>query len=180
MLTLITACEQKTNVVTSSQLESPQPVSTKLAMTWRVLNIMTLDGRKHALFGADELTNPYKGDTNINEVRSLLCFKKSSLSAPSGLPGSSTTPGGAVRDSWSGGRVLILSNIQASTLTSQAIADEKCRLEGLKIGENNFRMAEFHDGNAWSFWADASSTEAVNNPEVRYWVQINDQPANPW
>lgn len=36
-------------------------------------------------------------------------------------------------------------------------------------------MAEFHDGNQWNLWAagDISAGE-------RFWVYIDDQPANPW
>jgi hypothetical protein len=163
------------------------PQSLKKAMTWRVLNNTTIDGKKYALFGSDNLTNPYQGDTDINEVRSLLCIQKNNLPAPLGLPTSTTTPGGALRGSWSGGRVLIVPNIPAKTLTSQSLADEKCRLQGLQItGENGFRMAEFHDGDkraglaGWDFWAEVSSIEGLDNSNIRYWVQINDQPANSW
>jgi hypothetical protein len=161
--------------------------SSKKAMTWRVLNTVTIDGKKYALFGSDHLTNPYQGDTDINEVRSLLCIQKNNLPAPLGLPTATTTPGGALRGSWSGGRVLILPNVQASTLTSQVLADEKCRLHGIQVtGENGFRMAEFHDGDrqagwaGWDFWAEASLIEGLDNSDIRYWVQINDRLANPW
>jgi hypothetical protein len=47
-------------------------------------------------------------------------------------------------------------------------------------------MAEFHDGDqhagvaGWDFWAEVSSIDGLDNPNIRYWVQINDQPANPW
>jgi hypothetical protein len=128
--------------------------SSKKAMTWRVLNTATIEGKKYALFGSDNLTNPYQGDTDVNEVLSLLCIQKNNLPAPLGLPTATTTPGGALRGSWSGGRVLIVPNVQASTLTSQILADEKCRLQGLQVtGENGFRMAEFHDGDQRSGWA---------------------------
>jgi hypothetical protein len=156
-------------------------------MTWWVLNTATIEGKKYALFGSDNLTNPYQGDTDINEARSLLCMQKNNLPAPLGLLTAATTPGGALRGSWSGGRVLILPNVQGSTLTSQVLADEKCRLQGLQVtGENGFRMAEFHDGDqlsgwaGWDFWAEVSSIEELDNSDIRYWVQINDQPANPW
>lgn len=161
--------------------------SSKKAMTWRVLNTATIDGKKYALFGSDNLTNPYQGDTDINELRSLLCIQKNNLPVPLGLPTATTTPGGALRGSWSGGRVLALANVRASTLTSQVFADEKCRVQGAQVtGENGFRMAEFHDGDqlsgwaGWDFWAEVSSIEELGNTDIRYWVQINDQPANPW
>jgi hypothetical protein len=161
--------------------------SSKKAMTWRVLNTTTIDGKKYALFGSDSLTNPYQGDTDINEMRSLLCIQKNNLPAPLGLPTSTTTAGGALRGSWSGGRVVIVPNIQASILTSQVLADEKCRLQGSQAkGENGFRVAEFHDGDqrsgwaGWDFWAEVSSLDGLDNPNIRYWVRINDQSANPW
>jgi hypothetical protein len=161
--------------------------SSKNAMTWRVLNTATINGKKYALFGSDNLTNPYQGDTDIREVRSLLCIQKNNLPAPLGLPPSTTTNGGALRGSWSGGRVVIVPNVPASTLASPVLADERCRLQGVQAaGENGFRMAEFHDGDqhagvaGWDFWAEVSSIDGLDNPNIRYWVQINDQPANPW
>jgi hypothetical protein len=161
--------------------------SSKKAMTWRVLNTATIDGKKYALFGSDNLTNPYQGDTGLNEVRSLLCIQKNNLPAPLGLPTSTTTNGGALRGSWSGGKVVIVPDVQASTLTSRGLADEKCRLQGRQVtGEGAFRMAEFHDGDqragwaGWDFWAEVSSIEGLDNRNIRYWVCINDQPANPW
>ncbi len=161
--------------------------SSRKAMTWRVLNTATISGKQYALFGSDELTNPYQGDTDINEVRSLLCLQKNNLPAPLGLPTSTTTAGGALRGSWSGGRVVIVPNVQARTLTSQTLADEKCRLQELHtMGEHDFRMAEFHDGDqrsgwaGWDFWAEVSSIEGLDNPKIRYWVWINDRSANPW
>lgn len=164
-----------------------RPQASKTAMTWRVLNTATINGKTYALFGSDDFTNPYHGDTDSNEVHSLLCIQKNNLPAPPGLPPSTTTSGGALRGSWSGGRVVIVPEVQASTLASQVLADEKCRLQGVQIvGETGFRMAEFHDGDrrsgwaGWDFWAEVPSIEALDNPNTRYWVWINDRPANPW
>jgi hypothetical protein len=37
-------------------------------------------------------------------------------------------------------------------------------------------MGEFHDGNGgWTWWGRGSI-----NSTTRFWVAINDQPANPW
>jgi hypothetical protein len=170
--------------LTTKDNRSPSP---KKAMTWRVLNTTTINGKQYALFGSDELTNPYQGDTDIKEVHSLLCLQKNNLPAPLGLPTSMTTAGGALRGSWSGGRVVIVPNVQASKLTSQGLADEKCHLQGQQVtGEDAFRMAEFHDGDrragwaGWDFWAEVSSIEGLDNRNIRYWVRINDRPANPW
>jgi hypothetical protein len=157
------------------------------AMTWSILNIIAIYGKVYALFGADAMTNPYRGDTDIQAVLPLLAIKKSGLPQPVGLPCTNTTNGGALRGSWSGGKVIIVPGIQGSSLISQAVADEKCRRQGLQLlGEDGFRMAEFHDGDnnagwaGWDFWAEASALSVVKIGETRYWVYINDQPANPW
>ncbi len=157
------------------------------AMTWCVLDIVILNGIPYALFGTDASTNPYSGDTDTNAVLPLLCFKKMGLPLPVGLPNSSTTNGGALRGSWSGGKVLVVPDVHGKILTSQSVADEYCRRQGLQVlGEDGFRMAEFHDGDrnagwaGWDFWADASAMPSLRISNMRYWVSINDQPANPW
>jgi len=85
---------------------------------------------------------------------------------------------------WSGGKVIVVPEVQGNSLISKEIADRQCQLQGLKVlGEDGFRMAEFHDGNreaGWNFWADASDVEKLKISDQRYWVSINDQPANPW
>jgi hypothetical protein len=161
--------------------------SERKAMTWSVLNVVILDGKPYALFGADAATNPYTGDTDINSVLPLLCIKKMGLPKPEGLHSSTMTNGGAIRGSWSGGKVIVVPDVQGKSLTSQVIADLQCRLQGLKVlGEDGFRMAEFHDGDreagiaGWDFWADASAIKMLKISDQRYWVSINDQPANPW
>ena len=158
------------------------------AMTWRVLKIVILNDTPYALFGSDATTNPYSGDTDTNIFLPLLGIKKSGLPAPAGLPSSHMTKGGAVRGSWAGGKVVIIPEVRGMTLTSQSIADELCRLQGLKIlGEDGFRMAEFHDGSdeggsvaGWDFWADASTMTDLKIDDTRFWVSCNDQQANPW
>jgi hypothetical protein len=168
----------------------PPPVemiSTRKAMTWSVLNIVVLNGKTYALFGADATTNPYSGDTDINAFLPLLCIKKMGLPKPTGLDDSTMTNGGAMRGTWSGAKVIVIPNVQGKSLKSQEIADLQCQLQGLKVlGEDGFRMAEFHDGDSlagwvgWDFWADASAIEMLKISSTRYWVSINDQSANPW
>ncbi len=162
-------------------------VPTRKAMTWSVLNIVVLNGKIYALFGADATTNPYSGDTDINAFLPLLCIKKMDLPKPAGLDNSSMTNGGAMRGTWSGAKVIVMPNVQGKSLETQEIADLKCQLQGLKfLGEDGFRMAEFHDGDraagmvGWDFWADASAIEMLKISGTRYWVSINDQSANPW
>lgn len=161
------------------------------AMTWKMLTSpLVLNGKTYVLFGSDNGqpggTNPYDGDTSINEYRSLLCINKDKLiPAPEGLPSSSVTPGGATKTSWSGGRVLIIPNIQGKQLTSKAVADKMCDQVGqITRGTSGYRMAEFHDGTGpnpgWSFWAEAYGDINGLAPSTRYWVYINDQSSNPW
>jgi hypothetical protein len=172
------------DIQTAGKSENPG-----LAMTWRVLETRTLNGKTYALFGSDEQTNPYEGDTSTQELRSLLCLRKGGLPEPEGLPEPTTTPGGALRGSWSGGEVLIVPNVQGTALRSQAVADRMCEYVGRATGRGiGFRMAEFHDGDqqagwaGWDFWAEAYAAEnGLPDATARYWVQINDQPAaNPW
>lgn len=160
------------------------------AMTWKMLTSpLVLNGKTYVLFGSDNGqpggTNAYNGDTSINEYRSLLCINKTGAPAPEGLPSSSVTPGGATKTSWSGGTALIIPNIQGKQLTSVAVADKMCEQVGqITRGTSGYRMAEFHDGTGpnpgWSFWAEAYGDINGLAPSTRYWVRINDQPANPW
>ena len=183
----VTTPTQASEPVTPPSNSNNAPSPTKRAMTWRVLKTAAVKGKYYALFGSDSQTNPYQGDTGINEVHSLLCINKINLPAPLGLPSPTTTTGGALRGSWSGGQALIIPNIQANALTSESIANETCRAQGQRLSNiDGIRMAEFHDGDrlaglaGWDFWAEVSSIEGLDNPNIRYWVQINDQNANPW
>ena len=169
----------------------PVAEANRNAMTWRSSpTTVVLNGKTYVLFASDNGqpggTDPYNGDTNIKEYRSLLCINKTGAPAPAGLPSSSVTPGGATKASWSGGTALIIPNIQGKQLTSQAVADKMCDQVGqITRGTSGYRMAEFHDGTGpnpgWSFWAEAYGDINGFAPSARYWVNINDQPgATPW
>jgi hypothetical protein len=145
--------------------------------------------KNYILVGTDEKSNAYAGDTDTKEAHGLLCIKKLNLPQPSGLsPAPSTTPGGALRDSWSGGYLFVIPNVTGTTLTSRAVADNLCNKYGQSnYGVTDYRMAEFHDGDqkglaGWSFWGDAaySATRGFEGFNDRLWVAINDQNANPW
>jgi len=80
---------------------------------------------------------------------------------------------------------MIIPNVLGSSLKSRADADRKCRRVGLDIhGITNFRMAEFHDGTGdwpgWSYWVQAFEPISGLNLQGRFWMAIDDQPANPW
>lgn len=157
-----------------------------LALTWQqVGSPLVLNGKTYVLFGHGGISNPYRGDTNINESRSLLCIKKTGAPAPLGLPAPVISPGGATTRSWSGGKVLVIPNIRGTQLTSLAVANNMCNQVGIIVtGTSGYRMAEFHDGTGnwpgWSYYAEAYGDINGLAPSTRYWVYINDQPANPW
>lgn len=144
--------------------------------------------KSYALVSADQQTNAYSGDTSINEAHSLLCIKQENLPKPAGLPAPETTPGGALKGSWSGGSIFAIPKVLGTKLTSRAVADGLCSDYGQnKYGVSGFRMAEFHDGDkagnpGWSYWGDTSKAaqrefEGFND---RFWVGIDDQKAKPW
>jgi len=72
------------------------------ALTWAIFqNFTSSNGNFYVLFGHGGGSNPYEGDTSINERRSLLCIRpltEGSRQAPPEMSPSSITPGGANRD----------------------------------------------------------------------------------
>ncbi|MER6363290.1 hypothetical protein [Kitasatospora sp. NPDC001527] len=137
------------------------PTEGHSGMTWRVLEQRS-DNIVHV--GSDSRTNPYKGDTYPSTELPVLCRYRDGRAAPSWLPLSST-------DAWAWGEVKLTPPIAGSELTSRARGDEIC---ASSLGGTNWRMAEFHNGGGWSFWANGTL------PNVRFWTAIDDQPANPW
>ena len=174
---------------------SAQAQTAKQAMTWRLIgnpSTVLTNGKTYVRIGSDSQTNPYSGDTNVSQALSLLCIRKSDELATNPIPDYAKpylTPGGASRNTWSGGQVFAIPNVVGSSLLSEADADEKCNAVGKLIyGLSGFRMAEFHDGTdpngtpGWDFWAQAYSTLSgfSTSATTGYWVKINDQNANPW
>jgi hypothetical protein len=145
--------------------------------------------KEYASFGTDFKSNVYGGNTPTSEAHGLLCVAKVNLPKPAGLPSPVTTPGGALRDSWSGGYVMVVPNVQGQKLTSKAVADSICNRYGRQnYGVAGFQMAEFHDGDnkagwaGWGFWGDASlaARRGFEGFNDRVWTSISDQNANPW
>jgi hypothetical protein len=145
--------------------------------------------KNYVLFGTDGNSNAYTGDTSTSEAHGLLCLAKVNLPKPAGLPAPVTTPGGALRDSWSGGYIMVVPNVPGQKLTSKAVADGICNSYGQQnYGVAGFKMAEFHDGDkqagwaGWSFWGDASlaARRGFEGFNDRVWTSISDQNANPW
>ncbi|MFJ9948456.1 hypothetical protein [Kitasatospora sp. NPDC091207] len=130
-------------------------------MTWALLE-RRADNLVHV--GHDGASNPYAGDTPPETALPLLCLNRDGRPAPDGIPA-----GGY--HGWAGGEVAPTPPMPGSRLSSRAAADEICST-GFGPG---WRMAEFHDGQGWSFWADGSLPTGL-----RFWTAIDDQSANPW
>ena len=135
-------------------------------MTWRVLD--SQDGVVRV--GADQATNPYSGDTSATADLPLLCLNQDGRAAPGGLALD-------FYNGWAGGEVRATPPVNGTALTSRKTADAFCATE-FGVG---WRMAEFHDGQVdgqrggWRFYANGQL-----QPDVRFWVAIDDQKANPW
>lgn len=130
------------------------------AMTWRV--------HKHSgpyvLVGSDAQTNPYQGDTQVDTALPVLCIKRDGRPAPTGIPFDAY-------NGWGAGEVKLTAPLPGSVLISLSAANAACA----RSFGSGYRMAEFHDGGGWNFWAQGALSTAS-----RFWATINDQPANPW
>lgn len=138
-------------------------------MTWSML-----EQRAGSLVhvGRDATTNAYNGDTPATAVLPVLCLLVTNSAAPSGI-------NLTMYEGWARGSVALTQPLSGTLLSSRAAADAIC---ASRFG-NGWRMAEFHDGrygpglsstSGWSFWASGQLASG------RFWVAINDQPANPW
>ena len=143
----------------------------------------------YVLVGADSHSNAYNGDTSTTHAGGLLCLAVQGLPKPNGLPPPVVTPGGALKNSWSGGYLFVVPSVLGTDLTSPAVADNMCATYGAqKFNVHGARMAEFHDGDnaagwaGWGFWARAlkSAMSPNNSYDGRLWIKINDQNSNPW
>ena len=132
-----------------------------LGMTWKLLGT----NGSYAHVGSDTQTNAYQGDTNPSTALPVLCLRQDGRAAPSGITFDFS-------NGWAQGEIRLTAPVQGLSLTSRAVADNLCA----STFGSGFRMAEFHDGNGgWTWWA-----QGVISGASRFWVAINDQPANPW
>jgi subtilisin family serine protease len=138
-------------------------------MTWTVL----AQQKGYVHVGSDAITNPYTGDTTIDQFLPILCVLIDRQAPPAGIPF-------GFYDGWLQGQVRATPAVPAVVLTSREQADFICA-DTFGAG---WRLAEFHDGRygsdfslsgGWSFWGAGSLPAGT-----RFWVAINDQPANPW
>ncbi len=141
----------------------------RIGMTWTVVG----QSGSYVHVGSDGQTNAYAGDTTIDQFLSILCVLVDGRSAPDGIPFD-------FYNGWARGAVRATPAVPAIVLTSQAQGDEICA----DTFGGGWRLAEFHDGRyggdfsavgGWSFWGEGQIPTGT-----RFWVAINDQPANPW
>jgi hypothetical protein len=138
-------------------------------MTWHVRG-QRADGVVNV--GADDVTNAYEGDTPARRALPILCLYVDGSPVPEGI-----TPD--FYNGWAGGWVALSPAVRGARLTSREVADGIC---ATNFGPA-WRMAEHHDGwwgdppqiGGWHFWA-----RGVVPSQTRFWVAIDDQPANPW
>lgn len=142
--------------------------------------------RNYVLVGADSYSNPYHGDTSTTQANSLLCIAGQGIPKPHGLPDPVVTPGGALKNSWSGAQLFTVPNVLGTDLTSLGHADHICATYGAQKYPSivGARMAEFHDGDndagwaGWGFWGEQAYLSDTFGG--RLWIRINDQSTNPW
>jgi hypothetical protein len=147
-------------------LPVPTPTSAWRGMSWRVL------GQQGDVVrvGADQVSNVYSGDTDARQELPVLCLKVDGRAVP-------TTVTPDFYNGWARGEVKLTPKMPGSALTSAAVANQVCANE---FGAG-WRMAEFHDGFAdnaaggWHWYANGTL-----DASTRFWVNINDQNANPW
>ncbi|MEV4629656.1 RICIN domain-containing protein [Micromonospora sp. NPDC049523] len=142
-------------------LANTTPVPGRNAMTWANLEQRTSD-LVHV--GSNSITNPYLGDLPSTASVPMLCLRRDGRAAPAGVPVTGM-------HAWAYGEVRLTPALPGSTLTSRATADGICA----RYFGAGFRMAEFHDGGGWSFWANGSLPAGG-----RFWVAIDDMASNPW
>lgn len=113
-------------------------------------------------YGGTAACDAYSGDTACSQRLPVLCFSMDG----SANPGVSTAS-----YPWAYGHVTVSRPVFGYELTSGATADAVCRAQ---FGPD-WRAAEFHDGWGWTFQAFGHV-----RADTRFWVKIDDQPANCW
>lgn len=116
--------------------------------------------------------DPYQGDTVCTQLQPLLCIYKPSVPFPLPIGVNNSD----LYYQWSGGVVATTQPVAGNTFANNTAADSYCVAQ---FGPG-WRVAEFHDGWGWNFQAYGGTVSAPAVPSTRFWVYINDQPANCW
>ncbi|RKG92510.1 flagellar hook-length control protein [Corallococcus terminator] len=118
--------------------------------------------------GVDEVgcwgCDAYVGETSCTTALPLLCIRQDGSARPAQTPAS-------YYPSWAAGNIATTLPISGSLLTSLSSANQMC----VQFFGAGWRMAEFHDAGGWGFNAYGNV-----RTDTRFWVHINDQPANCW
>ncbi|HXU31228.1 MAG TPA: hypothetical protein VN851_11670, partial [Thermoanaerobaculia bacterium] len=140
---------------------SVTPVAPRNGMTWTKVS-------HTATYGADKVgctdCDPYVGNTPCTTALPILCINADG--APN--PGIATDP----NNGWIGGNLGLTPNQRGDLLLGIANANAICQSS---FG-TGWVMAEFHHpGGGWRWSSHGDIRDAS-----RFWVYINDQPANCW
>lgn len=142
--------------------QEPRPAGRR-GMTWAKLD-------HNLAFGTDRFNcagcDAYQGETLCSEAHSILCIR------PDGSP----NPGLPVNfyDGWVGGNVGLSLPIRGDAIGSLANANALCA----GFFGPGWQMAEFH--HPLGGWGWSSHGNVFSTATSRFWVFINDQPANCW
>lgn len=112
--------------------------------------------------------NAYRGETSCLLSRPVLCIRVDGSVRPPYV-----ASGGEFYDGWAAGHIATTTPIPGYALYAQEAGDQICQ-DSFGAG---WRMAEFHDNRVggWGFRAYGNV-----RTDTRFWVRINDQPANCW
>ena len=143
------------------QQGSPQWKEGPRGMTW----VLKKRDGDLVCVGKDEKTDAYVGDMHCSASLPILAILRKKMPKPAELVIESQYY------EWSGGSIALTRPVQGYKLTS---LQEANRLIQEELGPG-WEMAEHHDGWGWNFWAYGNIAA-----DQRFWVSINDQPANPW
>ncbi len=143
-----------------------------------------------------ESCDAYQGDTSCLQALPILCLDPQGLPRPPyEMTGTAHAMSREFYRGWAGGGIGLTSPVRGVHLTSLAAANAVCSQE---LGPG-FRMAEHHDGQ-WVAGMDGATYAGNSWPapgklqtggwtfyaygdiagDSRFWVHIDDQPANCW
>lgn len=134
-------------------------------MTWSVLKKTEPDlYLVTCKAGSPDGCDAYHGETQCTQSLPILCLRKNGSPQPKDLETDQYSQ-------WAGAEIDASIEVMGTQLTSRETADAICSRLG-----SDWRMAEFHDGWAWGFWA-----KGRNIPDTRhFWVAIDGQESNCW
>ncbi|MFJ9949343.1 hypothetical protein [Kitasatospora sp. NPDC091207] len=144
--------------------------ATHNGLTWQII----ANGPEDTVeVGGGTVGDAYYGDTPASATLPVLCLTVDGSPAPAGISI-------GFYNGWAQGTLAVSRPVKGTRLNSRAAADSVCQ-STFGIG---WRQAEFHDGHygpdlaqsgGWNFWGYGNLPT-----NTRFWVAINDQPANPW